>query len=112
MRNTAEMPLTLVIFILSSSGDEVELILLLLASFFITLIFNQIAGNCKHCAILGACQISLWLKTKAYVWVNIEKGGTYQIISTVLRVSATTKSRTSTASNEMNSDICDVGLSV
>ena len=71
MRNTAEMPLTQVIFILSSSGDEVELILLLLASFFlITLILNQIAGYCKHCATLGAYQILGWLKTKAHVWVN------------------------------------------
>jgi len=106
MRNTAEMPLTQVIFILSSSGDEVELILLLLASFSrITLIFNQIAGNCKHCATLGAYQFSRWLKTKAHVWVNKEKGGIYQLTSTALRVRATTKSRISAASNEMNSQL-------
>ena len=106
MHNTAEMPLTEVILILSSSGDEVERILLLLTSFFlITLIFNQIAGYCKHYAVLGAYQISRWLKRKANVWVNKEKGGIYQITSTVLRVSATTKSRISTASTEMNSEL-------
>ena len=90
-------------FILSSSGDEVELVLLLLASFFlITLIFNQIVGNCKCCATLGAYQISLWLKTKAFVWIYIKRGYLSNNFN-CLRVSVTTKSRISTASNGMNS---------
>ena len=60
MRNAAEILLTQAIFIFSSSGDEVELILLLLASFFLpSLIFNQIEGNYKHYATLGASRTIL-----------------------------------------------------
>ena len=45
------------ISILSSSGDEVEFILLLHANLFLTnVVFNQITGNCKHCVAVGAIE--------------------------------------------------------